>query len=95
MRDEVRGLHAMLWLTHIFLNTGNLERAAAQLESARRLAMMLGDEARAGRSRAVRIGRRRPARQIVSRNAAPVWRRSPRQARRKQQMACHCVRELG
>jgi len=28
-----------------FLNTGNLERAAAQLESARRLAMMLGDEA--------------------------------------------------
>jgi diguanylate cyclase (GGDEF)-like protein len=45
MRDEVRGLHAMLWLTHIFLNTGNLERAAAQLESARRLAMMLGDEA--------------------------------------------------
>jgi len=45
MRDEVRGLHAMLWLTHIFLNTGNLERAAAQLERARRLAMMLGDEA--------------------------------------------------
>jgi diguanylate cyclase (GGDEF)-like protein len=45
MRDEVRGLHAMLWLTHIFLNTGNLERAGAQLESARRLAMMLGDEA--------------------------------------------------
>ena len=45
MRDEVRGLHAMLWLTHIFLNTGNLERAAAQLESARRLAVMLGDEA--------------------------------------------------
>jgi diguanylate cyclase (GGDEF)-like protein len=45
MRDEVRGLHAMLWLTHIFLNTGNLERAAAQLESARRLAVTLGDEA--------------------------------------------------
>jgi diguanylate cyclase (GGDEF)-like protein len=45
MRDEVRGLHAMLWLTHIFLNTGNLERAAAQLDSARRVAMMLGDEA--------------------------------------------------
>jgi diguanylate cyclase (GGDEF)-like protein len=45
MRDEVRGLHAMLWLTHIFLNTGNLDRAAAQLESARRVAMMLGDEA--------------------------------------------------
>jgi diguanylate cyclase (GGDEF)-like protein len=45
MRDEARGLHAMLWLTHIFLNTGNLERAAAQLESARRVAMTLGDEA--------------------------------------------------
>jgi len=45
MRDEVRGLHAMLWLTHIFLNTGNLERAAAQLESARRVATVLGDEA--------------------------------------------------
>jgi diguanylate cyclase (GGDEF)-like protein len=45
MHDEVRGLHAMLWLTHIFLNTGNLERAAAQLESARRVAMTLGDEA--------------------------------------------------
>jgi diguanylate cyclase (GGDEF)-like protein len=45
MQDDVRSLHAMLWLTRIFLNTGNLERGTAQLESARRLAMMLGDEA--------------------------------------------------
>jgi diguanylate cyclase (GGDEF)-like protein len=45
MRDEVRSLHAMLWLTRIFLSTGNLERAAAQLDSARRLAMTQGDEA--------------------------------------------------
>jgi diguanylate cyclase (GGDEF)-like protein len=45
MRDETRGLHAMLWLTHIFMSTGNLERAAALLESARRLAMTQGDEA--------------------------------------------------
>jgi diguanylate cyclase (GGDEF)-like protein len=45
MRDETRGLHAMLWLTHIFMSTGNLERASALLESARRLAMTQGDEA--------------------------------------------------
>jgi len=65
----------MLWLTHIFLNTGNLERAAAQLESARRLAMMLGDEAAlvevegCASDIADRQGHR-------AENAAPVWRRS-------------------
>ncbi|MGO9634634.1 MAG: diguanylate cyclase domain-containing protein [Steroidobacteraceae bacterium] len=45
MHDDVRGLHAMLWLAHIYSNTGNFDRAAEQLESARRLATSLGDEA--------------------------------------------------
>jgi diguanylate cyclase (GGDEF)-like protein len=45
MHDDVRGLHAMLWLAHIYSNTGNFDRAADQLESARRLAVTLGDEA--------------------------------------------------
>jgi diguanylate cyclase (GGDEF)-like protein len=43
MHDDVRGLHAMLWLAHIYSNTGNLDRASEQLEAARRLAMTLGD----------------------------------------------------
>ncbi len=38
-------LHAMLWLARIYTNTGNLERASDQLETARRLAVTLGDEA--------------------------------------------------
>src|ERR1039458_2003173 len=45
MHDDVRGLHAMLWLAHIYANTGNLDRAAEQLESARSLATQLSDEA--------------------------------------------------
>jgi len=45
MHDEPRSLHAMLWLAHIYENTGNLDRASDQLESSRRLAMTLGDEA--------------------------------------------------
>ena len=45
MHDDVRGLHAMLWLAHIYANTGNLDRAAEQLESARNLATQLSDEA--------------------------------------------------
>ncbi len=45
MHDDVRGLHAMLWLAHIYTNTGNFDRAAEQLESARSLAAELGDEA--------------------------------------------------
>jgi diguanylate cyclase (GGDEF)-like protein len=45
MHDDVRSLHAMLWLAHIYTNTGNFDRAAEQLESARRLATELGDEA--------------------------------------------------
>src|SRR5271170_7182591 len=42
--DDLRSLHAMLWLARIFTNTGNLDRASEQLSAARRLAMMLGDE---------------------------------------------------
>jgi diguanylate cyclase (GGDEF)-like protein len=45
LHDDVRGLHAMLWLAHIYANTGNFDRAAEQLESARSLATQLGDEA--------------------------------------------------
>ena len=45
MHDDQRSLHAMLWLTHIYTNTGNYDRASEQLESARRLATSLGDEA--------------------------------------------------
>jgi diguanylate cyclase (GGDEF)-like protein len=45
MHDDLRGLHAMLWLAHIYTNTGNLDRASEQLKAARRLAMTLGDEA--------------------------------------------------
>jgi diguanylate cyclase (GGDEF)-like protein len=45
LNDDPRTLHAMLWLAHIYNNTGNFERAEAQLDSARRLAVALGDEA--------------------------------------------------
>lgn len=45
MGDDTRRLHAMLWLVHIFTNTGNYERASAQLQTARTLATVLGDEA--------------------------------------------------
>ena len=45
MHDDVRSLHAMLWLAHIYVNTDNLDRAFAQLDAARRSAMSLGDEA--------------------------------------------------
>src|SRR5712672_413808 len=37
MHDEARSLHAMLWLARIYTNTGNFDRASAQLETARRL----------------------------------------------------------
>ncbi len=45
MHDDTRTLQAMLSLVRIYTNTGNLDRASAQLESARSLALMLGDEA--------------------------------------------------
>jgi diguanylate cyclase (GGDEF)-like protein len=45
MHDDTRSLHAMLWLARIYTNTGNFDRSSAQLETARRLAMVLGDEA--------------------------------------------------
>ena len=38
MRDDERSMQAMLWLTLIYTNTGNYDRASEQLESARRLA---------------------------------------------------------
>jgi diguanylate cyclase (GGDEF)-like protein len=44
MHDDERSLHAMLWLSTIYINTGNYDRASDQLESARRLAASLGDE---------------------------------------------------
>ena len=45
MDDDLRALHAMLWLARIYTNTGNFDRASDQLETARRLAKMLDDEA--------------------------------------------------
>src|SRR5271168_975448 len=45
LHDDLRSLHAMLWLARIYTNTGNLDRATEQLEASRRLATMLGDEA--------------------------------------------------
>jgi diguanylate cyclase (GGDEF)-like protein len=45
MHDDQRSLHASLWLVRIYVNTGNYDRASEQLESARRLATTLGDEA--------------------------------------------------
>src|SRR5208283_2752519 len=45
MDDDLRVLHAMLWLARIYTNTGNFDRASDQLETARRLAKMLDDEA--------------------------------------------------
>jgi diguanylate cyclase (GGDEF)-like protein len=45
MHDDARGLQAMLWLARIYTNTGNFDRASAQLDTARRLATELGDEA--------------------------------------------------
>lgn len=44
MHDDERSVHAMLWLTMIYTDTGNYDQASEQLESARRLATALGDE---------------------------------------------------
>ena len=45
MHDDQRTLHALLWLARIYTNTGNYDRAAEQIESARQLATLLNDEA--------------------------------------------------
>ncbi len=45
MGDDVRRLHAMLWLARIYINTSNFDRAEEQLSAARRLAVGLGREA--------------------------------------------------
>ena len=45
MHDEQRTLHALLWLSRIYTNTGNFDRASEEVESARSLALSLGDEA--------------------------------------------------
>ncbi len=45
MQDASRSLHAMLWLVRIYTDTGNLDRASTLLETTRRMAMTLGDEA--------------------------------------------------
>jgi diguanylate cyclase (GGDEF)-like protein len=45
MHDDVRRLHAMIWMARIYTNTGNYDRSSTQLEAARRLATALGDEA--------------------------------------------------
>jgi diguanylate cyclase (GGDEF)-like protein len=45
MHDEQRTLHALLWLSRIYTNTDNYDRASEEVESARTLALSLGDEA--------------------------------------------------
>ena len=44
MHDELRALHAMLALVHIYTDSGNFDRALVQLNTARALATRLGDE---------------------------------------------------
>jgi diguanylate cyclase (GGDEF)-like protein len=45
MHDDLRSLHAMLWLARIYTNTGNFDRASAYLATARSLAVALEDDA--------------------------------------------------
>ena len=45
MHDEWRTLHAMLSLARIYTDSGNYDKASAQLDSARSLAVQLHDEA--------------------------------------------------
>ena len=45
MHDDLRTLHATLWLARLYLNTGNFERSTMLLDTARVLALQLGDEA--------------------------------------------------
>jgi diguanylate cyclase (GGDEF)-like protein len=45
MHDDQRALHALLWLVHIYTNTGNFDRASEHLENARHLATLLNDQA--------------------------------------------------
>ncbi|MGA2776500.1 MAG: GGDEF domain-containing protein [Steroidobacteraceae bacterium] len=45
MQDDMRVLHATLWMARIYTNTGNLDRATDQLTAAKQLAISLGDEA--------------------------------------------------
>ncbi|HTV96628.1 MAG TPA: diguanylate cyclase [Steroidobacteraceae bacterium] len=45
MHDDQRTLHALLSLSRIYTNTKDYDRASAEIESARNLALTLGDEA--------------------------------------------------
>jgi diguanylate cyclase (GGDEF)-like protein len=45
LHDEQRTLHALLWLSRIYTNTDNYDRGSEEIESARTLALSLGDEA--------------------------------------------------
>src|SRR6202451_4407374 len=45
LHDEQRTLHVLLWLSRIYTNTANYDRASEEVESARSLALSLGDEA--------------------------------------------------
>jgi diguanylate cyclase (GGDEF)-like protein len=44
MHDDLRTLHAMLAMARIYTDSGNFDRATVQLNSARSLAMRIGDE---------------------------------------------------
>lgn len=45
MHDDLRTLQAVLWLARIYTDTGNFDAAMVRLDSARRLATRLGEEA--------------------------------------------------
>jgi diguanylate cyclase (GGDEF)-like protein len=44
MHDDLRTVHAMLSMARIYTDSGNYDRAMVQLDTARRLAVRLGDE---------------------------------------------------
>jgi diguanylate cyclase (GGDEF)-like protein len=44
MHDDLRTVHAMLSMARIYTDSGNYDRAMVQLDAARRLAVVLGDE---------------------------------------------------
>ena len=44
LHDDLRTVHAMLSLARIYTDSGNIDRATVQLDSARRLATRVGDE---------------------------------------------------
>ena len=59
LHDEQRTLHALLWLSRIYTNTGNLDRASEEIESARAPRAQPGRRGGALRGRDPHLGYRR------------------------------------